>query len=87
MAFDASLRLPRERTLFKMGLVFSAIAWVALVVTVIGLVYGALIGLFLLAARALFLAHVRGNGVRVSERQLPEVHASVKAAANESPQP
>ena len=81
MAFDASLRLPRERTLFKMGVVISAIAWAALVVTVIGLVYGAFIGLFLLAARALFLAHVRGNGVRVSERQLPEVHASVKAAA------
>ena len=81
MAFDASLRLPRERTLFKLGIAFSAIAWVALVVTVVGLVYGAFIGLFLLAARALFLAHVRGNGVRVSERQLPEVHASVKAAA------
>jgi Zn-dependent protease with chaperone function len=81
MAFDSSLRLPRERTLFKLGVAFSALAWVALVVSIVGLVYGAFIGLFVLAARALFLAHVRGNGVRVSERQLPEVHASVKAAA------
>ncbi|GEJ57356.1 M48 family metallopeptidase [Anaeromyxobacter diazotrophicus] len=81
MAFDSSLQLPRERTLFKLGAVFSGLAWTALVVSIVGLLYGALIGLFVLAARALFLAHVRGNGVRVSERQLPEVHASVKAAA------
>jgi len=81
MAFDQKLRSPRERTLFKIGVVFSALCWVALVVSIVGIVYGAAIGLFILFAQALYLAHVRGNAVRVSATQLPELHARVVAAA------
>jgi Zn-dependent protease with chaperone function len=81
MALDPRYVSPKERPLFIAGAIFSTIAWLALVVSIVGLVYALIGGLFVLAAIALFLAHVRTNGVRVDERQLPELHARVKAAA------
>ncbi|HEY2027805.1 MAG TPA: M48 family metallopeptidase [Myxococcales bacterium] len=81
MALDNRIRSPKERPLFIAGVVFSSIAWLALVVSIIGAVYGAIILAFVLAAHALFLAHVRGNGVRVSQAQLPELHERCKLTA------
>jgi Zn-dependent protease with chaperone function len=81
MALDPKLLYRREPTLFALGAVFSAIVWLVVVVSLVGLAYALFIGLFVLAAHALFLAHVRGDGVRVSERQLPDLYARVQAAA------
>ena len=78
---DAKLRSPKERPLFILAVAISAVAWIALVVSVIGLVYGAFFLVFILAAHALFLAHVHGNGVQIGERQMPELYARCKAAA------
>jgi Zn-dependent protease with chaperone function len=82
MAFDERLlRSPKEPPLFAIGVVLSAIAWTALAVTVVGILYGVLILAFILMAHALFLANIKGNGIRISERQLPQLHARVRAAA------
>src|SRR5215468_3164371 len=81
MVLDPQLRTSKERSLFVVGLVISAIAWLILIVTVIGAVYGALLLVFLLVAQALFLAHVRGNGLRLSDRQLPDLYQRCKAIA------
>lgn len=82
MSFDIqSIRSPKEQPLFVIGVVLSTMAWIALAVSLVGLLYGALILVFVLMAHALFLANVRGNGVRVSERQLPSLYARVRAAA------
>ncbi len=80
MALDPKLTYRREQTLFVIGAVFSSLAWLAVVVSLVGLVYALFIGAFVLAAHALFLAYVRGNGLRVSEQQLPELYARVQAA-------
>jgi Zn-dependent protease with chaperone function/type II secretory pathway pseudopilin PulG len=81
MPLDPRLRSPKEPPLFVLGVIFSAITWLLVVVSIVGLLYALLGALFLLSAHALFLAHVRVNGVRVDERQLPELHARVRAAA------
>ena len=81
MSFDPKLRSNNERPLFIVGVVFSVIAYAALVVSIIGAFYGALILAFVLIGQALFLAHVRGNGLRVSEAQLPGLYARCKEAA------
>jgi Zn-dependent protease with chaperone function len=81
LAFDRKLRARRERGLFMLAVAFSSLVWAVLVVSLVGLAYGLAIGLGIFVAHALFLAHVRGNGVRISERQLPELHARVAAAA------
>jgi Zn-dependent protease with chaperone function/Tfp pilus assembly protein PilE len=81
MALDPRLVSPREKPLFVVGAVVSGLAWVAVVVSIVGVVYALAGGLFFLAAHALFLAHTRTNGLRVDERQLPDLHARVRAAA------
>jgi Zn-dependent protease with chaperone function len=81
MAFDNRLRSPKERPLFLAGALFSSIVWLALIVSVIGIFYGAMFLAFVLIAHALFLAHVRGNGVRLSQAQLPDLYARCKAIA------
>lgn len=69
-----SLVYPKERLYFAISLVFSIILYLALIVSIIGLLYlliGALVGLFL---QGLLIGNLRGNGVRVSEEQFPEVY-------------
>lgn len=82
MALDPRYVSPKERRLFIIGAVLSGLAWLAVVVSLIGIVYAALGALFVLTAHALFLAHVRANGVRIDERQLPDLHARVRTAAS-----
>lgn len=79
--FNEALRSPRESTLFLIGALFSGLVWLLLVVSIVGVFYGALGVVFSLVVHALFLAHVRGNALKVSERQLPEIHAAVARSA------
>lgn len=82
MAFDPRLRSPKERPLFILGLIFSTAVWMAMIVSIIGVFYGAFFLVFMLAVHALFLAHVRGNGVRVSRSQLPELYERCRQIAS-----
>src|SRR3954467_8398758 len=76
------LRTPRERTLFTISAIFSSIVWLALLVSIVGIVCGALVGLLALVVHCLFMAHVIGNGVRVGPRQLPDLMRRIEAAAH-----
>jgi Zn-dependent protease with chaperone function len=55
--------------------------WILLIVSIFGIVYALLLGLFFLGAKALFIYHVRANGVRVGPEQFPEMHARVTEIA------
>lgn len=81
MALRPELIYPKEKPLFVIGLIFSSLVWLALAITIVGIFYGLAIFAFILIAHALFLAYVRGNGVRVSEEQFPEIHTRAAAAA------
>ena len=83
--FNEDLRSPREQTLFFVGAAFSAIVWLLLIFSVVGIFYGLVGVIFSLIAHALFLAHVRGNGLRISEQQLPEIHQAGQRAAEQPP--
>lgn len=82
-AFDPNLKSPKEAPLFALAVVFSSLVWFTAVVGTLGLglIYVGLIALFVLTAHAVFLAHVRGNGVRVSAQQLPQLQQRCDAAA------
>lgn len=80
--FDPSLRSPKEKPLFVIGAVLSGLVWIGLVISLVGLAYIAIFALFGWAALSMALARIRGNAVRVSERQLPELHARCVAAAH-----
>jgi Zn-dependent protease with chaperone function len=75
------LRIPRERTLFGISAIFSAVVWLALSISLIGILYAALIGLFVLCAHCMLMAHLMGNGVRIGPKQLPDLWARVDAAS------
>ena len=64
---------PSEPLLFALLLIISAIIYVALIVSVAGifLLIGAVI--FYLIGNGIALGYIRGNAVRVSNRQFPEV--------------
>lgn len=83
VALDPKLVSPREPPLFVLGLIVSGLCWAGLMVGTLGLglVYALLTLGFLLIAHSVFLAVVRGNGVRVGPEQLPDLHRRLGVAA------
>jgi Zn-dependent protease with chaperone function/Tfp pilus assembly major pilin PilA len=75
------LRSGSEKTLYALCALFSFFVWAVVVVTIVGLLYGLFIGFFLFAAHALFIAHIKGNGVKLSEAQLPTIYRKVVEAS------
>jgi Zn-dependent protease with chaperone function/type II secretory pathway pseudopilin PulG len=75
------IRSRKEVRLKPLMVGFAALLWLAIVVSLVGLLYAIPVVLFVLMAHALFLASVKGNGVLLSETQLPELHARVVAAS------
>lgn len=71
------LRTQNEKNLFALAVVFSIMCWLALVVTLVGLLYLPFVALAILVGQALFLAHIRGNGVRVGPTQLPDLQRRI----------
>ncbi|HXG37759.1 MAG TPA: M48 family metallopeptidase [Bacteroidota bacterium] len=65
---------PKEQLYFGISLVVSILIYVLLVVSIVGVVYillGAAIGLIV---HGYFIGHIRGNAIRVSEKQFQEVY-------------
>jgi Zn-dependent protease with chaperone function len=75
-------RWPSEVPLFILALIASAGLWLLAVITIIGLIYGVILGFLFFVIHLAFIAHVRGNGVRVGPGQFPEVHAAVERLAH-----
>ena len=75
------LRTKKERVLFGISAAVSAVAWIVICVSIIGLAYSLLVAVAVLMAHALLMAHVTGNGVRVSSGQLPEIWQKVQEAS------
>ncbi|MDD4928459.1 MAG: M48 family metalloprotease [Gallionella sp.] len=76
---------PRERTLGTITLVLGLLAWLALILGTFG---GALIGLalgflFYLFAQSALIAHLKGNGVELSESQFPDLYAQFTACCDQ----
>jgi len=75
---------PRERTLGTVTLVLGLLVWLGLVVGTVGV---ALIGLALgfvlyLFIQSTLIAHIKGNGVELSEVQFPDLHAQFAACCD-----
>jgi Zn-dependent protease with chaperone function/Tfp pilus assembly major pilin PilA len=74
------LRTETERILYIASIIISIIVWIAVAVTVVGLLYCLLFGFIFFAAHALMIAHIKGSAIKLSEAQLPGVHSKVVEA-------
>jgi len=75
-------RWPTEKPLLVLVAIAAAGLWVALIVSVIGFLYAAFIGLFLFVSHLGFIAYLRGSAIRLGPDQLPELHARVIGLAS-----
>lgn len=74
-----NLTLPKEKTYFLLLAIFSALVWLAVAVTIIGLIYVVLIAFSLWLINGLLVAHLRSEGVRVSQEQFPELYQTYQS--------
>ena len=82
----APFRLQRWRSerALRLIVVLAAIGiWIALAVSMIGIAYVALLGVFFFVTHIGFITHLRGNAVRLGPRQMPELYERVRAIAGE----
>ncbi len=76
----AACRSTKERNLFIIALIFSSLVWVALVVSLVGLLYAPFVAVGVALGHAFLLARITGNAVRVGTRQLPDLYKRIEAA-------
>jgi Zn-dependent protease with chaperone function len=76
-----TLRTRKEKNLFVVCMILSIIAWLMVLVSILGVFYGLFFGMIVFMAHALMIAYIRGNGVKLSAEQLPDIYAKVVAAA------
>ena len=77
----------KEKIDFGICLVISVLIYVGLIVSMIGIIYivgGVLIGLMI---HGLLIGHLRGNAIRVTSRQFPEVLAATTELARKLEMP
>jgi Zn-dependent protease with chaperone function len=76
-------RWPTEIPLFIISVLLAIPCWIGLVISIIGAAYLAAIAVFVFLVHLGFVAHVRGNGVRVGPEQLAHIYASAQRLAAE----
>ena len=74
-------RWPSERPLFALALVVSIGLWLLALLSIIGIIYAGIFGLFFFLIHLGFIAHVRGSAVRLGPEQFPELHQQVARMA------
>jgi Zn-dependent protease with chaperone function len=72
---------PTELPLLILVICASACIWLVLLISVIGVPYMLLIGLFFFVTHLIFVTHLRGNAVRLGPSQFPDLYLRVKELA------
>src|SRR5262245_38562690 len=62
--------------------VIAIVLWILFIVSVVGLVYGLILGLFFFFAHLMLIAHVRGSSVKLGPQQMPEIYDRVVRIAH-----
>ncbi|MBS3974557.1 MAG: M48 family metallopeptidase [Actinobacteria bacterium] len=74
---------PKEKLYFAVSLVISLLVYLALVISLVGIVYIILGIIVAFIVHGLFIGAIRGNGIRVSDKQLPEVYRLAQQIAEQ----
>lgn len=79
----SAIQSNRETIYFITSLIFSIIIYVFAIISVVGIAIALIIFAFMLFANAMMLGSIRGNGVRIHERQFPDVYERVQILSKE----
>lgn len=71
-------RWPTEVPLVVLVALISLGIWILAAVSIIGIAYAVMLGIFFFVVHVAFVAHVRGSGVRLGPDQFPELYAAVE---------
>ena len=66
-----------ETPLRVLVFVVAIVLWIAFILSIIGLVYGLLLGVFFFVAHLILIAHVRGSSIKLGPQQMPQLHERV----------
>ena len=80
---ESELVYPSEKKLFIASAIFASIFWIALTIFTIGigLLYVGLLALVITIGHGIFLASIKGYGLKITKDQLPEVYKVAEATA------
>ncbi len=70
-------RWPTEVPLRILVILASVVIWLLLALSIFGIIYALLIGMFLLVSHLIFIAYIRGSAVRLGPDQMPQLYQSV----------
>ena len=62
---------------FVISVIFSLLLYILAIVSLFGIAILLILFVFLLYANVVMLGSIRGNGIRISEKQFPDVYARV----------
>ena len=71
------LRSNRELIYFILSIIFSVFIYIFAIASLFGIAILLVILVILLYANAIMLGSIRGNGIRISEKQFPDVYERV----------
>lgn len=71
-------RWPSEQPLTLVAALVAVVIWLLLAVSIVGILYVAILGLAFWLMHTVFIAHVRGSGVKLGADQFPELYAAVE---------
>lgn len=80
MKFDEAVTVERwstEKPLFFLIVACAIGFWILFCLSIIGIMYAALLGAFFFVSHVAFIAYLRGSAVRLGPRQMPELYAHV----------
>jgi Zn-dependent protease with chaperone function len=66
-----------EAPLRALLLIIGIALWIVFILSVVGLVYGIILGLFIFFAHMSLIAHLRGSSIKLGPNQMPELHGRV----------
>jgi Zn-dependent protease with chaperone function len=73
----AAAEVPLRTVVFVIGIAL----WIVFIVSIIGLVYGLILGLVFFFAHLMLIAHVRGSSIKLGPQQMPEIYNRVVSIA------
>ncbi|AQQ54986.1 heat-shock protein HtpX [Planococcus lenghuensis] len=79
----SAIQSSRENVYFVFSLIVSILIYVAAAVSIFGIAIALGVFVLLLFVNAMMLGSIRGNGIRIHERQFPDVYARVLALSKE----